>query len=110
MKISEVCQASYDVSAEQGYQCICERSKSGYQFNDLALSFTEALWFQLIGVLSALLNILLAWLIFRHKELQAHPMILFMVIALSDATLFWNQFLSYMTCTFKLPQLWLATT
>jgi len=32
-------------------------------------------------------------------------MIIFMVIAFADYSLFWNQFVSYFTCGLKLPQL-----
>jgi len=37
-----------------------------------------------------MLNLGTAVLIYRTKELQAHPMLIFMVIALADYSIFWT--------------------
>ena len=48
--------------------------------------FLDDSWFTWIAVLSYLGNCFLAWIIWRNKELQAHPMKLFMYIAICDAS------------------------
>jgi hypothetical protein len=54
-------------------------------------------------------NIWFASVIFRNKNLQAHPMKLFAYISLAEALYYGNQFAVYNTCFFKLPQLFSYT-
>ena len=51
------------------------------------------------------MNLWFASMIFRNKSLQAHPMKLFMYIAVADSLYYSNQFFMYADCTLHLPQL-----
>lgn len=48
-------------------------------------------------------NIWFASVIWRNKNLHAHPMMLFAFIALADALYYGNQFFVFNTCYFRFP-------
>jgi len=50
-------------------------------------------------------NLLIAVVIYRNKELQAHPMQLFMWISFVDSGMFWNFFFSKYVCSSNLADL-----
>ena len=62
----------------------------------------------IFGFISAIFNLWFAHLIWKHKELQAHPMRLFMWIAIADAIYFSNQFFAAQCCNIGIqyPFVW----
>ena len=56
----------------------------------------------MLGLLSCLGNALVALLIWKHVELQAHPQKIIMYIAATDACMFCNRFMAKYYCTFRL--------
>lgn len=69
---------------------ICEGFSTGDIFLQLTNQWNESGFFQFYGFFSALLNLWFASLIWRHKELQVHPMRLMMWIAIVDCFYFSN--------------------
>jgi len=60
-------------------------------------------------MLTCVLNLYLASIIWRHKQLQAHPMKLFMYLALADSIYVGNQFFNTLICPLQLPKIWNTT-
>jgi hypothetical protein len=89
---------------------ICNSFKSGAVFIQLTNELNDNLWFMIYGILSSILNLLFASLIWRHKQLQVHPMRLMMWIAIVDSFYFSNQFFITYACLFRLPELLIWTT
>lgn len=56
-------------------------------------------------IIASIINIYLAFLIYRNKSLNAHPMKLFSYIAASDSIYLSNQFFYQETCKLGLPHL-----
>jgi len=63
---------------------------TGIQFADMTTALNQNILFQCYGFLGSILNALLALLIWKNKELQAHPMKIFMFIAVADSSIFCN--------------------
>jgi hypothetical protein len=68
----------------------CTALSDGSHFIQLTSNQKANFWLLVIGLLAAFLNVWFAFLIQRHKELQAHPMNLFKWIAVGDAIYFSN--------------------
>ena len=106
MKILDFCFRDEKAdNQELQYECLCQQAKQGYQFNDLTNDMLTSVWFAFFGCIGAMLNFFVAYLIYRHKELRAHPMPIFMAIAICDYSIFWNQVISHFMCSWRLPEL-----
>ena len=99
---SSVCQANY---YEQ-----CSVLYNGSEFFQLSEVADSDNYFQLISLLAAAFNIWFMFLVYYNKELQAHPMRLFMWIAFADALYFSNTFFPLYTCQLGIPNMvcWLV--
>jgi hypothetical protein len=92
-------------------ETVCLGMLNGEMFYQLTDELNNKAWFQIYGLVSALFNLWFASLIWRHKELQVHPMKLLMWIAIIDALYFSNQFFTTYCCYFWIPEqiVWFTT-
>ena len=81
----------------------------GKIFWQLTNKFDDSLLYEGIIMLSAFINTVFFFLMWRIKELQAHPMILFMLITACDAYVLYCFTMSTLTCDWKLQKLLMWT-
>ena len=90
-------------NCQEVYTNQCSVIGQGYGLPELTNALNTNVWFQLYGLLGSLTNIWFLSVIFRHKELQVHPMRLFMWTAFADALFFSNQFFNVYQCHLGFP-------
>jgi hypothetical protein len=98
-------ECSSDINCQYLINRLCNAFESGEVWIQLTYFGNQSAWSNYFFLLVALLNIWFASVIWRNKSLQAHPMKLFMYIALIDALYYSNQFFVYNTCKIHLPQM-----
>jgi hypothetical protein len=84
---------------------VCYAFETGEVWVQLTYFGNQSQWSNVFFLAVAVFNLWFASVIWRNKSLQAHPMKLFMYIALTDALYYSNQFFVYNTCKIRLPQL-----
>lgn len=97
---------SSDVECGCLYNVLCNAIRRGYVITQVT-DWGEDSWFLAVfSLFVCLANIYFASLILRNKSLQAHPMKLYMWIAVADSIYYSNQFFEYVCCKpFYLPYL-----
>jgi len=89
------------------YRCYC--NYQGYQFRQLTYDFSGNNGFQIYNLGSAFGSCWLAYVIYTYREFACHPMKLFMLIAVADASICFNQFFAPYACVLGLPKLMTAS-
>ena len=80
-------------------ESICRHWKDDNTDNLITEKYLDTVWLQSIIFLSFLSNALLFAIIYLNKELQVHPMRIFMVIAFFDSLFFWLSFMQSKVCS-----------
>ena len=89
---------------------MCTALSHGNVFWQLTDKYEENGIYQAVVMTSCGINTIFFFLMWRIKELQMHPMKLFMLITGSDAFVLYNYNMSKMTCKFNLQRLFMWTT
>lgn len=95
----------FDNNLEQWVNDRCWCNFKGYQFRQLTFAFNGNTAFQLYNLGSAFGSCWLAYVIYTYREFACHPMKLFMIIAIADASTCFNQFFAPYACILGIPKL-----
>lgn len=89
---------------------MCEVMQQGELFWQLTNKYDEDAFFIWLVIFSCLINTIFFFLMWRIKELQQHPMQLFMLITGCDASVLYIFPVSTKMCEFGLHKLFMWTT
>lgn len=89
---------------------VCQEVTDGKLLWQLTTKFDDTFWFQALVVFSLFMNIITFFVMWRIKELQAHPMQLFMIITACDAMVLQGYILQNHVCSLNLQKLFMWTT
>lgn len=102
-------QSDYDPKCEIAKTELCDVLASGKVFWELTTKFAGLKFFDGLVVTSCLVNTFFFFVMWRIKELQVHPMKLFMLITACDAIKLNVYYISGKTCDLGLQKLFMWT-
>ena len=102
-------QCHTEEQCKQEEEAICDIIRKGTGGWQLTSAFDDQQWYFYLGLASALMALAIAAIIWDTKELQAHPMRLFMYITVAEAMLGLVDDTSHLICDLHLHDLFSYT-
>ena len=79
--------------------------ENGDQYWELSNAYTTDAWFQILMLISGFSSIFFFLIVWFTKELQVHPMRIFMLMSFADGICFFAIAASYKICEYRLNEL-----
>ena len=102
---SEAQKCQYQQECLEHWDKSCQFLRDGKQFWRLTTAYSDEVWYEWLGIVGSVTSLLFFLIIWLMKELQVHPMRLFMYQSAVDSMIAFLHSTSLRQCELRLPDL-----